>query len=246
MEVDFSVNSNADYLVCLFVVSRASKAIEDRIANKLSNLDTINTTCVMDSLKKGGAMGHMLEQQRIRIATELTEDDLKTKLEDVEEKLRIIFEESAKTCNSDPTYDGLFNDVLGIKNASFAVLQRNYCFTKFVIERNLIEVENVDSNPGRINVSSIDCQTIIENQRNKTTEDLFKGISEPGQLTVRQVRCIIDEFKSRNIVHYQIASVVNEILEASQIVKRNNRLRLYDKMQRFGEVATFCIIFRLT
>lgn len=242
LEHDFPIANTADLenAFCRLVMPIVLKSFENVLCQKMREKESINHDCVMDFLKKEGALDYMFKQEVILMSKSLTEEDSKFRLEDVKEQLRNIFEEAARICDSDPTYAGLFNDILEIKNESLAVLRQDYCFIKFAIESKLLEVQDVDFNPKKIVTSNIDCQTMIKKNRAEREKKLLETM-RTRNLTEDQIHCVRDKFQIERAFDSNLALEVIDHIDVPLEVRRANRERIAEKLEKFIESIFICI-----
>ena len=239
LEDSFSVPENIEP-TCQLLMPIIMKTFEIVLCKKLADKESIKAECVIDGLRHEGALEYMLKQELILMSSELKEDESKLRLEEVKEKLRIIFEETARICKSDPTYAGLFNDILEIKNESLAVLRQDYCFTKFVIESKLIDVQDVDFNPKQIVTSNIDCQTMIKNNRIEREKKLLEAFKNRN-ITKEQLQCIKDKFQIDRAFDSNLALEVIDQIDVSLEVRKKNRAKIAKQLENFVKSVFMCV-----
>jgi len=225
---------------CRLVMPIIMKSFESVLCKKMSEKESIRTDCVMAVLKKEGALDYMLKQELILMSKDLIEEDSKVKMENIKEKLRNIFEGAARICNSDSTYAGLFDDILEIKNESLAVLRQDYCYTKFAIESKLIDVQNIDFNPKKIVTSNIDCQRMIKYNRIEREKKLLETLKTKN-LTKEQLQCVMDKFQIDRAFDSNLALEVIEHIDVPIDVRRKNRLRIAEKLEKFVKSVFICV-----
>ncbi|CRL02763.1 CLUMA_CG016114, isoform A [Clunio marinus] len=239
LEEDFPTSVDIDASKCRLVMPIIIKAFEAALCSKLLDHKSVKADCVVDKLKSEGALEYMLMQEVILMTKGLEEDDMKMRIEDIKEKLRNIFEDAAKVCESDPTYAGLFDDILEIKNESLSVLRQNYCFTKFVIESKLIDVDNIEINPKKIATSNIDCQTLIKNNRIEREKKLLDTL-KTRNLSKDQTQCIIDKFQIERAFDSNLALEVLDQLDITLEEKRINREKIAKQLENFIKAVFMC------
>lgn len=240
LEDDFPAPASIEVAKCRLVMPIIIKAFEGALCAKLTEKESIKADCVMKEIKHGGALEFMLMQEVVVMTAGLDEDDSRQKLEDIKENLRLIFESAAKICDSDPTYAGLFDDVLEIKNESMAVLRQNYCFTKFVIESKLIDVTDVDVNPKKIVTSNIDCTALIKSNRIERERKLLDTLKSKN-LSREQTQCIRDKFQIERAFDSNLALEVIDQLDVSLEVRRINRENIAKQLENFIKSVFNCV-----
>lgn len=239
LEDDFPAPAEIETSKCRLVMPIIMSAFEMALCSKLSEEKSIKADCVMDVIKGAGAFEYMLKQEVVLMSKGLKEEDSKRRLEEVKEKLRNIFENASTICDSDPTYAGLFDDILDIRNESLAVLRQNYCFTKFVVESKLIDVENVDFNPKKIATSDIDCTTLIKSNRIEREKKLLDTL-KARNLTQEQIQCSMDKFQIHRAFDSNLAIEVIDQLDLTIEVKRRNRENIAKNLEIFVKSIFLC------
>lgn len=239
LEADFPIPADLEKSKCRLVMPLIMAAFESALCSKLAMEDTVKPDCVMAEIKKDGVMEYMLMQEIIVMTKGLDEETVKQKLEDIKEKLRISFENAAKVCDSDPSYGGLFDDILEIRNESLAVLRQDYCFTKFVIDSKLIDVKGVDVNPKKIATSNIDCPTMIKNNRIEREKALAETLKRKN-LPKEQIQCTMDKFQIERAFDSNLALEVIDQLDVSIEVKRINREKIAVQLENFIKSVFVC------
>lgn len=240
LDDDFPLPTDIDSSKCRFVMPIIMRAFEMALCTKLSEQESIKKDCVMDEIMEAGALEYLLKQEVILMSKEMKEETSKMRLEETKEKLRMIFESAAENCESDPTYSGLFDDVLEIRNESLAVLRQNYCFTKFVVESKLIEVTDVDFNPKKIVTSNIDCKTMIKENRIEREKKLLDTLSKHRNFSKEQIQCIMDKFQIERAFDSNLALEVIDQLDVSLEVRRNNRENIAKRLENFIKSVFIC------
>lgn len=239
LDENFPYPANVEHSKCRLVMPIIMRAFEGALCAKLSEKETIKADCVIREIKEAGALEYMLMQEVIVMTRGLEEEVMKQKLEELKEKLRVSFESAAENCESDPTYGGLFDDVLEIRNESLAVLRQNFCFTKFVIESKLIDVEDVDINPKKIVTSNIDCTTMIKNNRIERENKLMETL-ENRKLPKEQIQCIMDKFQIERAFDSNLALEVIDQIDVTLEVRRINRENIAKRLENFIKGIFLC------
>lgn len=236
---DFPIPADLDKSRCRLVMPLILTAFEAALCTKLAAEDSVRADCVMTSIKDDGAMELMLMQEIIVMTRGLDEETVKQQLEEIKENLRVSFENAANDCNSDPSYGGLFDDILEVKNESLAVLRQDYCFTKFVIESKLIDVKNVDVNPKKIATSNVDCPAMIKKNRLEREKKLFETLKRRN-LSEDQIQCTMDKFQIERAFDSNLALEVIDQLDVSIEVKRINREKIAVQLENFIKSVFIC------
>lgn len=236
---DFPVSTDLDTSRCRLVMPLIMHVFEKALCSKLSEEKSINAECVMSEFKSSGVMDLMLKQEVVLMSKDLPEDESKKMLEEGKNELRRIFHSASNVCESNPTYAGLFDDILEFKNESLAVLRQDYCFTKYVVESKLIDTQDIDINPKRIVTTNIDCQAMIKSNQIERQEKLVKSLKSKN-LTSEQIQCVIDKFQIERAFDSNLALEVIDQVDVPLEVRRRNRENIAKKLENFIKSVFIC------
>lgn len=239
LEADFPVSADLNVSQCRLFMPLILAAFESALCTKLAVEESIKADCVMTAIKQDKSIELMLMQEIIIMTRGLEEEMVKKNLESSKEKLRLSFEKAASSCDSDPNYGGLFDEILEIKNESLAVLRQDYCFTKFVIESNLIDVQDVDVNPKKIATSNIDCVAMIKHNRIEREKKLKETLMS-RKLSQDQIQCTMDKFQIERAFDSNLALEVIDQIDVPIEVKRINREKIARQLESFIKSVFIC------
>lgn len=224
---------------CKVIMAVILKSLEKALCVKITEKKSVKAECVMDWLQKQNVLDYLLNHEFITMSRALPEEEAQEYLEDIKENLRTAFETAARECDSDPTYGGVFDDVLEIRNESLAVLRQNYCFTKFVIETKLIDVRNVDLNPKKISTSNINCQEMIKANRIERQTRMVDNLAVHN-LSEDQIQCVKDKYQIERAFDSNLALEVITNLDVSLEEKRTNKEKLALRLESFIKSMFVC------
>lgn len=139
--------------------------------------------------------------------------------------------------SNDETFVIIFNDYLGNKNGTLEVLQQDYCMSKYVADNKFLNLNNIDLNPSRVDITDLDCNQIVEKQRLDAEKELTDKIATipNGQ---RISKCVVDAYKNGEIFDAGIALKVLYTLDVPKELKESEKVRWTQKLSDFG-FATF-------
>ena len=240
LEDEFPVAIEVDEAKCQMLMPMIMRSLENALVKKLSDKTSIKSDCIMKDFMKAHVLENLLKHEMVTMTKELEAEEVKVRLEEIKEDMRIIFERAARKCDSDPSYGGVFDDVLEIKNESLAVLRQNYCFTKFVVETKLIDVQEIDFNPKKIVTSSIDCQAMIKSNRLEREKKMLQAIKQHN-LTQEQIQCIKDKYQIERAFDSNLALEVITYLDVSVDVRRTNRENIARRLESFIKSLFVCL-----
>lgn len=241
LDDDFPSPAKPDSVKCRIVIPLLVKTFGNALKIRLSEKPDMNVDCVMDNFKNSSAMDYMLMREVILMSKDLENSEVTQKMRNSTKALRKILINAAKICKVDQSFDGLFDDILGLQNLSITVLEHNYCFTKYALDNELIEVKHVNINPRRIPTANLDCEEMIEKNQIMREKQLLEKINQKN-LSHEQVQCILDKYRSEKAFASNIALEVIDILNISYEEKRTNRMRVAAQLEQF--ITSFFVCTR--
>jgi hypothetical protein len=231
LEADFPFPStdNTDHcdMVMGTLLEKKIKTFQDKMLSEPS----IKTDCVMNEIKNVGFFDNIVLRDLITVTVSLFEEVQTRKLNDVEESLKRTFEDAAKKCDSNPTYAGLFNEILRIKNESIAVLTENYCLAKFVKDNKMLDVNNFETNPNNIDTENIDCDNIFAAKITAYENSVREDFKKDGIVDVRILDCAIGKYRAAKVLENAVASDVLEQIDISIEDKRRNKQKILESLE---------------
>lgn len=160
--------------------------------------------CLMEEFENSGLFAELVDIKDAKKAA-LT-DNKKLKLREIEGKVKAIFSDAAKKCDSDETYGGRFDDELGLSPP------KNYCVTKYLVENVHTHLLTINLNPENIPTRNLDCDSVVTNVKayfNKELNDVLEIFKESER------NCIKTGFESEKFVNYFLMLGVSDSIEAS-------------------------------
>ncbi|CAG9798992.1 unnamed protein product [Chironomus riparius] len=213
-----------------FLAAIIITAMEDGFYSKFDNEEGINADCVKSELKKKNLVYHLIKKDIIESSKTLSEEEIKSLLNENKETMKSILNSAAKACKSDDKWGGIFDDVLDIKNTTHAALESNYCCLKTSIDKNLIKIENIDVNPYNFDTSNVDCNAIIENKKNDIVRKFRAKYNESG-LSQNKINCIVNNLNESNFFDTTIALKTLEKIDLEPFVRAENKRKLSNKIE---------------
>lgn len=239
LEIDFPISTKIDEEKCKLVMPVIMASLIQTLCIKLTEKETIKAKCVLELILKNYGIEYLVKHEVVSMTRDFTDEEIKIRLEIIRDRLRLIFENASRECDSDPTYGGVFDDVLGIRNESLAVLRQNYCFTKFAVETKLLEVKEVDFNPKKIVTSNLDCQAMIKSNRLERERKMLEAL-QSRELTAEQVQCVQDKYQIERAFDSNLALEVISYLDVSVDVRRSNRENIARRLESFIKSMFMC------
>lgn len=229
---DFPSPSQPDSSKCRIVMPLILKTFGNALRTRLAEKPEIKVDCVMNHFKNSSMMDYMLLREIIPMSRDLENSEVTQRMRNSTKVLRKIFISVAKKCDIDQNYGGLFDEILGLQNLSMPVLEHNYCFTKYAIENELIEVKHINFNPRRIPTMNLDCEEMIDKNQITRERNLLEKLNRRN-LSYEQIQCIMDKYRSEKAFASNVALEVIDILNISYEEKRSNRVRVAAQLEKF-------------
>ncbi|CAG9798993.1 unnamed protein product [Chironomus riparius] len=236
---DFPYDTQPDTVKCRLVMPLILKHLETALIQKLSEKEDIKVDCIMAHLKNVSALDYMLMREIIPMSRNLENSEITQKTRNTTKALRRILINGATKCGSDKSYSGLFDDILGLQNMSIAVLQHNYCFSKYAVENKLIEVKHINLNPRRIPTTNLNCEEMIDIQQITKERQLLSKLNDK-KLSREEVQCIMDKYRSEKAFDSNVALEVVDFLHISYEEKRANRERIANSLEKYIKSVFTC------
>ncbi|XP_037033988.1 uncharacterized protein LOC119072795 [Bradysia coprophila] len=217
---------------CLFVMPLTKmvlrKTFTDRIDSEIPN----HSDCLKARFDSQDTLDLVIKISVIR------EVDIKTELDPVRQALHEDLKGIMSHCDTnDESFLAIFNDYLGNKNETLAVLQEDYCVSKYVADNKILDLTDVELNPSQIDIENLNCNQMVEKLRNDSEKELSDKISTlpHGQ---KILVCVMDAYKINKIFDTGIALKVLYNLDVPKDIKEAEKVRLTQILSGFG-LATF-------
>lgn len=232
LDANFPSPSSSDSAKCRLVMPLLLRTFGNALRTRLSEKPDIDVDCVMNNFKNSSAMDFMLMREVIPLSKDLENTETTQRMRNATKTLRKILISVAKRCEIDQTYGGLFDEILGLQNLSIPVLEHNYCFTKYALDNELIEVKHINLNPRRISLTNLDCEEMIERNQIMREKQLLNKLNQ-RKLSHEHIQCIMNRYRSEKAFASNIALEVIDILNISYEEKRENREKVAVQLEKF-------------
>ncbi|KAG4073193.1 hypothetical protein HA402_002582 [Bradysia odoriphaga] len=184
--------------------------------------------CLNDKFEAKGAIDYFMKIHMLLRADNVND----TQLNKTRNKFKKMLKEIAVGCVSDDTnFIKIFNYVLGIVGETLVAQQQEYCLTKYVVDNKLLELKNVDINPHHIDHESVNCDHIVDVERNKTKKDFRDKLSAISNVK-ESLDSVMEAFKNHKGFDWLVAlKLLNSLDIPSQV--REYRNKFDEKFDRF-------------
>ncbi|CAG9806659.1 unnamed protein product [Chironomus riparius] len=224
-----------------FLVQTVVTSLENGFYTKFDEKESIKADCVKTELKNNNFVYRAMKKEIIESSKMLSRDDINKMLNENKEDMKNVLNDAAKDCQSDPTWAGIFDEILDITNTSKTVVEQNYCSLKTSIDKKLINIGDFDINPHNIDTSKIDCDKIIEELKTEIDEKLRSEYNKKG-LSRSSVECVINNFRNSRFYEISIAIGALEKNDIDSAVRAENKEKLTPQLQS-GIAGLFSCFF---
>lgn len=221
-----------------FLLSTFLSITEDLITNQFDKHESINADCVKPKFRQYKLYDYLMMNEVVEKSKQISKEKADELMKVARKEIKDVIDKAAEDCNSDPTWAGLMDNVLGIKNTTLIVLQQDYCFLKNSIDKKLINVGEVKMNPENIDIHNLNCDEFIQNHMNEVIRNLRKVFEEKA-LRTDQIDVLINILKTGNFFDVQIAIVVIEKLDISLELLRENKQGLARILEEINHLPDF-------
>lgn len=219
LEQDFPMPNGYNKTYCTSFIELTQSYLEKELRDVLSKEDEID--CIMQEFAKIALFDYTLKLEVLEEATHMKGEEQKLQIHATTHEVKQISENVAKTCNSNTTYGGFFDEDLGAVNSSKGVNDPQYCFARYVIEHDFIDLKNLKARSENNSTSSIDCEAIVSKERTRirnSVEGRLKNEKFPNLAS----SCTMKLFDSEKVFEWGLASKVLEGIEVSSADKARN------------------------
>lgn len=199
------------------------------------------TKCLIEEFANREAADHILKISVIESNRFLSVSEKDTMMEEARNQFKDELKEIAEHCLVDGNdFIKIYHDHLGIKNETMVAYQHQYCMAKYVVDHQIIQLNNVDTNPHRIETDSVNCDYLLYVERGRVEEDLTNKLIAT-QAEQRQIDCILNGFKANNMFGYKIAmDVLYFYFDVPSDVKEDGANKVLNKRVEYGVQIKRC------
>lgn len=217
---------------CLFVMPLTKMIVRKTFTDRIEKEIPSHSDCLIKKFDGQETLDLLMKISVIQ------ESDMKTELVPTRNALQADLKNITSHCETNgESFFAIFNDYLGNKNETLEVLQQDYCLSKYVADKGILDLSNVELNPSRVDIKNLDCNQIVEKQRKDAEKELTDKISSLPN-GHRILVCVMDAYKNGDIFNSGVALKVLYNLDVPKEMKDSEKVRLTQKLSEFG-LATF-------
>lgn len=211
----------------------------EKLCLRLWERKTVRAECVFERLKNSNFIDLELKKEIYSESKHLGKSLKKKRLYEASSQQREVLISTAKTCRSDPTYGGLFDEILGI-NSSLIVLQENFCLLKYAIDNKFLAIPRVNLNPRNIPTSSIECTAIVMKRQNENEQKLMEAFQR-RKYSAEAVECLLGLYQNEKIFGWNLARDLLYKIDPVESVRRAEDWRISKTLSDFNRKSSNCL-----
>lgn len=189
--------------VVIYAISFQNIILRNKVGKTFS---TNETQCLLDEFEEKNDADYIYVLYVIELNSLLSVSDKGTLLEEARNQFKAELKRIADHCLvDDEKFIQIYHNNLGIKNETLVAHQQEYCKTKYVVDNQIVQLNNVDLNPHKIDPESVNCDSILAPERSKFEREV---IAKNSDVTARHLDCILKNFRNRDITGLLWASAV--------------------------------------
>lgn len=232
-------SSTAPANLCRILLPLVYANHSERLCLKLWETKSVSAECVFELLKKSEFIDLELTYEIYIRAKHISKNIKKRRILEITNKQREILVKSAKTCRSDETYGGIFDDILGI-GSSLIVKQEDFCLLNYVLENKFIFVSNVSKNPFSIDPTLVDCVFIVTRSREENERKL-KEAFRLRKYSEEAILCLMQTYNDEKIFGWNLAKDFLLKLNMADSVRRAEDWRISKILSDFNMKSSNCL-----
>lgn len=211
----------------------------EKLCLKLFETKSVKANCVFESLKNSEFIDLELKFEIYSKTRNIAKNVKKKKVYDVTRLQRDILMNTSKSCRSDATYGGLFDEILGI-NSSLIAMQENFCLLKHILDNKFIFVSNINKNQQEIDTSSIDCLAVVTRFQNEGDQKLLEAFRK-RRYSADAITCLLNTYHDERIFSWNLAKDFLYKLNISDSVRRAEDWRISKTLSDFNKKSSNCL-----
>lgn len=221
---------------CLITVPIVVQAMKSEAISRFSRECSQPTDCLTKEFENHEAVDYLLKLATVSSSAVANETAKITILNATRNEFKNKLEIMATVCKANVTeFVGVFHIALGIKNETLEARQFYYCATKYVVDRKILQLNNVRENPHQIHTENVNCEQIIDTER-RNNERLLKDSLDKYAMT----DCTLRSYTTNNGFDFEIAMSLLHHLDIPDREKEPEINRLARSLAKSIEVSDNC------
>lgn len=219
-----------------FVLKFARSELKDLIAKNIPNA----AECLTSKINYREAVDYVVKIMVLQNSESLSDTEKQTQVEATRSQIKEEFERILSDCNTDDKTFIEFFSILGNRNYSLKEIQYEYCLAKYVVDNKVLEFD-VEMNPQHIDPASVDCEKIIEADKQED-EKAFNDLNSPKvKEQGGSMDCGVNTYRNMRVYDWFAGLQVVRDIDISEDVKRMEANRMFAKIREFVLTRSICI-----
>lgn len=231
---------------CPFVMLLSKHALRKSFVDRIEKEVLHRSNCLKSQFNHHDTLDLLIKIHVLQSSKSLDENGVITwswigvELDATKIALQQDLENISLYCETDgKSFMMIFDKYLANKNETLAYLQLEYCMAMYAASNKLFDLNKVELNPHHIDTADLNCNIIIEKERNKSDKDLTESIfslSNGGKI----FDCVKDAYRKSKMFDVHIAYQVLFTLDVPKEIKELETVRLNQTLTEFGKSIFTC------
>lgn len=211
----------------------------EKLCRRLYQSKNGKAACINEQLKDANFIDLELMHE-VFIKSEMTNKKMRRdKIFEIMHNQRLILEKVAKDCESNPTYLGVFDRILGI-NSSHAAIEQNHCILHYSINNGFLDIPRFKLNPMNLTTSATRCREVIGQVRSEKASRLIQAFRR-ANYSSEAIQCLLDKYYDERIFGWNLAKDIVNKINIDDNLRRGEDLRLSRILADFSPKSTNCL-----
>jgi hypothetical protein len=229
-------SSSAPGDLCRVLLPLIYANYSEKLVLKLWEVKTVKARCVFDTLKNSEFIEHELKLEIFSQSKHLTMNAKRKREYEVMINQRKLLLDTARSCRSDATYGGIFDEIIGI-NSSLTLIQETYCHQKYAIDNRFLEIPNIHLGIEAVNV---ECRLVVETKK-RQSERKLKEAFHKNHYSRAAIDCLLEKYRHEQIFGWNLAKELLTKLDLAPNVRIAEEMRISKKISEFNDKSTNCL-----
>jgi hypothetical protein len=228
--------------ICRILLPLVYANQSEKLGMKIYESKNSKAACVFEKLKDSEFIDLELTHEVFLASNMTNKNAMRKKLWEIMRDQRLILERISYECQSDSTFNGVFDEILGI-NSSLAVLEQNYCLVLYSVENGFLHIPKSSINGTNVTkAEALDCLRAIRKVRSEKQKALHEAFKR-RKYSAEAITCLLDKYHDERIFGWNLAKdVVNKInINIDDKLRRSEDLRLSKILADFSRISTNCL-----
>lgn len=225
--------------VCRILLPLVYANHSEKLCLRLWEAKTVKANCVFDKLKNSDYIDLELKYEIYSATVTLNRNVRRKRMWEIQRDQRLLLEEVARECKSDPDFGGAFDHILGI-NSSLAVVEQNYCILQYTMNNGFLDLPKEHLNPLNLTRTTIDCVSIIQRLGSEKKKSLLEAFRR-RKYSNEAITCLLDKYHDERIFGWNLAKDIVNRINLSDNLRRSEDLRLSRILADFSRTSTNCL-----